>query len=164
MKNRTFILLAANLILVFYIFFNLNEDEFENINFKSHIIETISELKSLRHNFPEQKKYYTFHENDLNEWYLKDPIIWPADPLVISNFLTSISHLDAKFLIFTSELSKRGEILMDYGFDENSTSFDFVSNDNSLKLTLGNFTRDENSVYILSENSIGIEDLSLIHI
>ena len=105
MKNRTFILLAANLILVFYIFFNLNEDEFENINFKSHIIETISELKLLRHNFPEQKKYYTFHENDLNEWYLKDPIIWPADPLVISNFLTSISHLDAKFLIFTSELS-----------------------------------------------------------
>ena len=120
MKNRTFILLAANLVLVFYIFLNIQEEELEHISFESHIIESVSELELLKHNLPGERKSYSFKKNALNELHLDTPINWPANPLVISNFLTSISHLDAKFLIFTSELPKRGEILTDYGFDENS--------------------------------------------
>ncbi len=158
MKNRTFILLAANLVLVFYIFLNIQEEELEHISFESHIIESVSELELLKHNLPGERKSYSFKKNALNELHLDTPINWPANPLVISNFLTSISHLDAKFLIFTSELPKRGEILTDYGFDENSTSFDFICNQNTLKLTLGNFTRDENFVYILSQNDQDLQD------
>jgi len=158
MKKRTFFLLTANFVLVFYIFLNLHEEKLENITFESHIIETVTELELLKHNFPKEKKSYSFKENDIDEWHLDAPINWPANPLVISDFLTSISHLDAKFLIFTNELPKRGEILNDYGFDENSSSFDFICNDNTTKLTLGNFTRDENFVYILTQNDQNLED------
>ena len=78
MKNRTFILLAANLVLVFYIFLNIQEEELEHISFESHIIESVSELELLKHNLPRERKL--FLQNTLNELHLDTPIDWPANP------------------------------------------------------------------------------------
>ena len=150
MKNRTIILIIANLILVAYIFFNLQEEKKTALNFETSVFTTLSNLNALEFTFPSQNKFLALQKNQSGDWHLSTPVSWPAEPLGLSNFLTSLSHLDAKFLVFTTELERRGELLTDYGFDENSSFFVLKGKENNLKFKLGKITRDENFVYLLT--------------
>ena len=51
------------------------------------------------------------------------------------------------------EIEKRGEIVQDYGLDENSTVLEIKAAKSSLRLVIGKETKDEQSVYVQIERS-----------
>ena len=82
------------------------------------------------------------------EWMLVSPVIWKAETLMISDLKTKLVHSDPVFVIDESELNERGEILSDYGIDENSKEIRLKGSDRNLRFTIGKETRDKTKIFI----------------
>lgn len=158
MKNRTLVLVIANIIVASYIFFNSEDKKGAGLNFQTLVLQNLTELENLKIINPKDENSTFLFKKINGDWKINEPIKWPVDKLNLSNFLTTFSHLEAMFLIFTSELASRGELLSDYGFDHNSSKIELSEGQKVLELIVGRNTRDKNFVYLLTRNKNKVED------
>ena len=149
-KNRTFLLLAANLLLAMFIMLNLEDDQ-AGLNLNSQFSEMIAKMRRVEFSQPFIKQKITLRK-DLMDWQIDYPISWPVEPISMANFISKISHLNPTYICSLNELVDKGEIVQDYGFDENSSSFRLLSNNSQINLIIGDLTRDETGRYLLIDD------------
>ncbi len=150
-KTKIFLLLA-NLAVGLFIYFSFNPEEENIYDISSRMIETIQTLESIEISNGKVEKDLVIQKLEEN-WMLTSPINWKAEGLLISNLTTKLVHSNPLFVIDCKDLEARGEILQDYGINENSTTIRLQGNNRGLSITLGKETRDESSIFVVfSEN------------
>ena len=150
-KNRTFLLLAANVLLAMFIILNLDNDNDTSINFNSELSEMVTKMTQVEFLQPSTKQTIILTKDRI-DWQIEEPISWPAEPISIANLVSKISHLDATFICYLEELESRGEIPADYGFDENSSSLHLLGTNSEITITIGSLTRDQTGCFLLFNN------------
>ena len=116
------------------------------------MLETIQTLEKIEIYSGEEEKDLAL-EKIKDSWMLISPIKWEAEGLLISNLTTKLVHSNPLFVIDCKDLEERGEILEDYGFDQNSTIIRLQGNNREFSITLGKETRDESNIFVVfSEN------------
>jgi len=150
-KNRTFLLLSANLLLAIWIFIYFQDEGGTDENINSTFAEMISRMHEIELLQPLNEQTIILKKNQMN-WQITQPISWPAEPISIANLISKLSHLNLTLISTFSELDVKGELPQDYGFDENSSSICLLGNNSSLKLTIGDATRDQTGRYLLVED------------
>jgi len=148
LKNRIFLLLIANVLLGLFIFLDIEKEETPSSEIRTRIAEITSVIDEIEIFQPAISQRINFVK-DLNEWKIIHPISWSIEPIALANLISKLSHLNPVYICGIDELDRRGEILEDYGFDENSSSFHLSSENSKMKITLGSLTRDENGRYLL---------------
>ena len=152
MKNPKITLVIANVILGFIIYLNLEKDDDELRDLNTELVYAVSNLNKIEIvNSLRQEKLVL--SKDAQSWNIIEPISWPVDRLVFSNFSAKIAHLKCERLHDVQKLESRGEILSDYGIEENSTRLLLHSNGEIIEITIGKPTRDSDSVYSLITKS-----------
>lgn len=152
MKNPKITLVIANVILGFIIYLNLEKDDDELRDLNTELVYAVSNLNKIEIvNSLRQEKLVL--SKDAQSWNIIEPISWPVDRLVFSNFSAKIAHLKCERLHDVQKLESRGEILSDYGIEENSTRLLLHSNGEIIEITIGKPTRDSDSVYSLIRKS-----------
>ena len=145
MKNPKITLVLANVILGFIIYLNLEKDDDELRDLNTELVYAVSNLNKIEIvNSLRQEKLVL--SKDAQSWNIIEPISWPVDRLVFSNFSAKIAHLKCERLHDVQKLESRGEILSDYGIEENSTRLLLHSNGEIIEITIGKPTRDSDSV------------------
>lgn len=81
------------------------------------------------------------------DWEIIYPTNWRVDNFKMSNFLTLFSHLKLKPLFRHEEIVSRGEVLQDYGLDDNSTQLILTKNNDEIIIKIGDKTRDLKSIF-----------------
>lgn len=148
MKRPKTLLVVANLVLVIIIYFSLIEEKDSTVSLNDEINKLVSTLDKIQILNPSKEKNLTMvRENQ--EWIIKIPITWPVEKLVYSSFISKLSHLNPEFLFNFTKLTERGEIMSDYGFDDNSTYLSLHGNGINLQVTIGKDTRDNESIYVM---------------
>ena len=150
-KNRTFLLLVANLLLGTFIIINLENAESIPANLSSKFSEATSQMNQIDFILPAIDHKIVL-QKDQASWQIKHPVNWPVEPTSIANFISKISHLESTFISFLQELKNKGEVPQDYGFDENSSSIRITGNHSELHISLGSLTRDQNGCYLLLDD------------
>ena len=146
MKNIKLILIVLNLILFIAIYLTTNEN---NNSFKNDKYYELKDLSGL-HNIRITKEDLSLNlSKEDHTWVIQKPRLWECDRFSISNFITIFSHLKFKDLFSREELSLRGEIFSDYGFDNNITELTLNKLNSKITIKIGNKTRDNQSVYCL---------------
>ena len=150
-KTKIFLLLA-NISVGLFIYVSFNSEEENIYDISSQMIETIQTLEKIEISTGEVEKDLVMQKMEEN-WMLTSPIKWEAEGLLISNLTTKLVHSNPLFVIDCKDLEERGEILEDYGFDQNSTVIRLQGNNREFTLTLGKETRDESNIFVVfSEN------------
>ena len=122
------------------------------------MIGTIQTLERIEISTGEVGKDLVIQKREEN-WMLTSPINWQAEGLLISNLTTKLVHSNPLFVIDCKDLEARGEILEDYGLDQNSTTIRLQGNNRELSIRLGKETRDESSIFVVfSENGENTEE------
>lgn len=156
-KTKIFLLLA-NLAVGLFIYFSFNPEEENIYDISSRMIETIQTLERIEISTGEVEKDLVIQKTEEN-WMLISPINWKAEGLLISNLTTKLVHSNPLFVIDCKDLEARGEILEDYGINQNSTTIRLQGNNRELSITLGKETRDESSIFVVfSENGKNTEE------
>ena len=156
-KTKIFLLLA-NLAVGLFIYFSFNPEEENIYDISSRMIETIQTLERIEISTVEVEKDLVIQKTEEN-WMLISPINWKAEGLLISNLTTKLVHSNPLFVIDCKDLEARGEILEDYGINQNSTTIRLQGNNRELSITLGKETRDESSIFVVfSENGKNTEE------
>ena len=153
-KNRTFLLLFANVLLATFIFLNLKDDPSSVTNIASDLSEMISKMDKITFKQPVRDQQIILRKKQMH-WYVTKPVSWPAEPVTLANLVSKLSHIDPVFVCTTDALVSKGEIPQDYGFDKNSSSLRLSSSKKTLQLILGDITRDQTERFLLIENSEG---------
>ena len=156
-KTKIFLLLA-NLVVGLFIYFSFNPEEENIYDISSRMIETIQTLERIEISTGEVEKDLVIQKTEEN-WMLTSPINWKAEGLLISNLTTKLVHSNPLFVIDCKDLEARGEILEDYGLNQNSTTIRLQGNNRELSITLGKETRDESNIFVVfSENGKNTEE------
>ena len=122
------------------------------------MIETVQTLEKIEISTGEVEKDLVIEKMEEN-WMLTSPIDWKAESLLISNLTTKLVHSNPLFVIDCKDLEARGEILEDYGLDQNSTTIRLQGNNRELSIRLGKETRDESNIFVVfSENGKNTEE------
>jgi hypothetical protein len=150
-KNRTFLLLVANLLLGTFIIINLENEETIPASLSSKFSETTSQMNQIDFFLPAIDHKIVLQKHQAS-WQIKHPVNWAVEPTSIANFISKISHLEATFIGFLQELKSKGEVPQDYGFDENSSSIRITGNKSELYISLGSLTRDQSGCYLLLDD------------
>ncbi len=151
MKNRTFLLLVANVLLAMFIILSFENEGENQININSQFSEMTAKMETIKFLQPSIKQEIVLRKNQ-SDWHIIHPISWPAEPIAIANLISKISHLEPDFICSFDDLESRGEIPQDYGFDSNASSFSLFSSNSELKITLGSLTRDQVGRYLLIDD------------
>lgn len=156
-KTKIFLLLA-NLAVGLFIYFSFNPEEENIYDVSSRMIETIQTLERIEISTGEVEKNLVIQKMD-EDWLLTSPINWKAEGLLISNLTTKLVHSNPLFVIDCRDLEARGEILEDYGLNQNSTTIHLQGNNKELSIRLGKETRDESNIFVVfSENGENTEE------
>jgi len=153
-KNRTFFLIAANVLLGTFILLNLEDNPSSDTDMASDLSEMIANMNEITFKQPVRGQEIILRKNQMR-WHVTEPVSWPAEPVTLANLVSKLTHLNPVFVCAADELISKGEILQDYGFDKNSSSLRLSSSKKTLQFTLGDITRDQNGRFLLIENSEG---------
>ena len=118
MKKIKILLLLANAVIALLIFVSIYDDDEQKREIETEVVELLSALHFISISEPAKDKHVKIVKADEN-WVLEKPFSWEAEKLVLSNFKTKFAHLSFKELYSIDEIGKRGEIIQDYGLDEN---------------------------------------------
>ena len=151
-KNRTFLLLAANILLAVFIILNLDDEPSSIGNIDGILSEIIANMNEIAIRQPVRGQEIILKKNQM-DWFLTQPVSWPVEPITLANLISKISHLEPTFICSVDELPSKGEIEQDYGFDTNSSSLQLSAGSKTLSFTLGDLTRDQRSRFLMIENS-----------
>ena len=149
MSKAKISLLIANLIVGFAIYLTFKDDTPEREDFNETLIYTLSNLESVKILDHQSDKKIELTKNSLSEWMLVKPYKWETNKLALSNLQTKLAHLKVKKLYELSELKDKGEILEDYGIDQNSPKIKLEAKENYIEFTIGDLTRDDSTCYCL---------------
>lgn len=152
MKKIKILLLLANAVIALLIFVSIYDDDEPKREIETEVVELLSALHFISISEPAKDKHVKIVKAD-EKWVLEKPFSWEAEKLVLSNFKTKFAHLSFKELYSLDEIEKRGEIIQDYGLDENSTVLEIKAAKSALRLVIGKETKDEQSVYVQIERS-----------
>ena len=133
-------------------FHGIYDEEEQTRGIETDVVEILSALHFISISEPVKDRHVKIVKAD-EKWVLEKPFSWEAEKLVLSNFKTKFAHLSFKELYSIDEIEKRGEIVQDYGLDENSTVLEVKAAQSSLRLVIGKETKDEQSVYVQIERS-----------
>ena len=88
-KNRTLLLLAANVLLAMFIILNMDEDDqVGNINSQfSEMIVNMTEIEFLQPSIGQRIAL----RKAQNDWNITHPISWPVEPISMANLVSKIS-------------------------------------------------------------------------
>ena len=86
-KNRTFLLLAANVLLAMFIILNLDNDNDTSINFNSELSEMVTKMTQVEFLQPSTKQTIILTK-DRTDWQIEEPISWPAEPISMANLVS----------------------------------------------------------------------------
>lgn len=151
MNKTKFYLLVANLALAVYIFFDFKKSENSTQDISSVILETLQSLEKIEiKSDSDAEKLSIKKSNDL--WMIQSPIHWITESLVISNLCTKLAHSNPSKVIGIENLIQRGELLTDYGIDDNSSRILIEGNGNGIEFVLGSQTRDNEKIYVLIDH------------
>jgi hypothetical protein len=150
-KNRTFLLLVANLSLGTFIIINLENEESIPTTLSSKFSEATGQMNQIDFFLPSIDHKIVL-QKDQASWQIKRPVTWPVEPISIANFISKLSHLESTFISHLQELGTKGEVPQDYGFDENSSSIHIKGNRSELFISLGSLTRDHSGCYLLLDD------------
>jgi hypothetical protein len=153
-KNRTFLLLAANVLLAVFIILNLDDEPSSIGNIDGNLSEMIANMNEITIRQPVRGQEIILKKNQM-DWFLTQPVSWPVEPITLANLISKISHLEPTFICSVNELPSKGEIEQDYGFDTNSSSLQLSAGSKTLSFTLGDLTRDQSSRFLMIESSEG---------
>ena len=149
MSKAKLSLLIANLIVGFAIYLTFKDDTPAREDFDEILIYTLSNLESVTIIDSQSDKRIELTKNSLSEWMLVEPYKWETNKLALSNLQTKLAHLKVKKLYELSELKDKGEILEDYGINQNSPKIKLEGKENYIEFTLGDLTRDDSTCYCL---------------
>lgn len=152
MKNPKLILITANIILGFIIYLNLDKEDEDIRDLNTELVYAVSNLNKIEIINAKDRENLILSRDEQN-WNIAEPISWPVDKLVFSNFSAKIAHLKCEKLHDIEKLESRGEILSDYGIEENSTRLILHANEQIISIEIGKSTRDSESVYSLIKTS-----------
>lgn len=152
MKKIKILLLLANVIIALLIFVSISDDDEQKREIETEVVEILSNLHFISISDPSKDEHVKIVKIDEN-WVLEEPFSWEAEKLVLSNFKTKFAHLNFKELYSIDEIEIRGEIIQDYGVDENSTILEIKAVNSTLRLIVGKETKDEQSVYAQIERA-----------
>ena len=151
-RNRTFWLLLANILLAIFIAYNFREQPTPENLMDGLTSDILSQLVEIKISNPSHNQSISLRKKN-SGWHIQHPIKWPAEKVGISNLLSQLNHLNPTLLFSVDQLAERGEIVSDYGFDHNSSTLILKSSDNFLKYTFGSKNRDETKRYLLISSS-----------
>ena len=146
MKNIKLILIILNLVLFITIYLTNNDNSNSKSHNKYYALKDLSGLYNIQ--ITNLDQILNLNKKD-HTWIIEKPRLWECNRFSISNFITIFSHLKFKDLFSREELSLRGEILSDYGFDDNITKLTLKKLNSKITIRIGNKTRDNQSVYCL---------------
>ena len=149
MSRAKLSLLIANLIVGIAIYLNFKDDTPAKENFEETLIFTLSNLESVTIIDPKSDKTIELTKNPLSEWMMIEPYKWATNRLALSNLQTKLAHLKVKKLYELSEIKDKGEILEDYGINQNSPKIKLERKENFIEFTIGDLTRDDSTCYCL---------------
>ncbi|MDP1581106.1 MAG: DUF4340 domain-containing protein [Candidatus Didemnitutus sp.] len=89
-------------------------------------------------------------EKRTDNWWLTQPIEWPANPNAISRILNELQFLEHETSFAVADLEKGSQSLADYGLAEPALVFTFTSGRREFSLKIGDRTEIGNRLYILS--------------
>jgi hypothetical protein len=150
-KNRTFLLLVANLLLGSFIIINLENEESIPSSLSSKFSEATGQMNQIDFFLPTIDHKIVLKKDQVS-WQIKHPVTWPVEPISIANFISKISHLESTFISYLQELGSKGEVPQDYGFDENSSTILIKGSRSELFISLGSLTRDQSGCYLLLDD------------
>jgi len=139
------ILIILNLVIFFVIFISLDKNIEENKNEMILKITDLSNLTAIK--ISKQNDIIILKKTNDYDWIIKTPVERNADHFALSNFITIFTHLKLESLYEYDELLKRGEMLKDYGIDNNSTQIELTKDDLWVTIKIGNKTRDNKSIF-----------------
>ena len=99
-KNRTFLLIAANILLAMFIMLNLESEESSEISLKDEFSEMISQMQLIEFRKPVSKQKIVLKKNNI-DCEITHPISWTAEPIALANLISKVSHLEAEFIGFS---------------------------------------------------------------
>ncbi len=147
MSKLKIFLLLSNIVLGCFIYLTYKSETTNFNDLDSLIMETMRTVEEIEIKSEESNESLRIQKKG-EEWMLVSPVIWKAETLMISDLKTKLVHSDPVFVIDESELNERGEILSDYGIDENSKEIRLKGSDRNLRFTIGKETRDKTKIFI----------------
>ena len=89
-------------------------------------------------------------------WWLTKPYEWPANPNATAHVHNELQFLKDIASFPVTDLAKSGQTLADYGLAEPAITLEFTAAQKSFKLLIGDSTKDENNLYVLSPDGARI--------
>ncbi len=93
-------------------------------------------------------------------WWLTKPYEWPANPNAATHIHNELQFLKDITSFAVSDLAKSGQTLADYGLADPALTLEFTAAQKSYKLLIGDNTKDENNLYVLSPDGARIHVVS----
>lgn len=146
-KTKTFLLLA-NIILGFAIYLSWDSNQSKSYSLSDSLVSVLANMDSIEFLAQEANNSLKLNRKE-NSWAVVDPYNWPANTLTLSNFQTKLVHFEYTPLHEIENLQGRGEILEDYGINQNSKKISISGNNHNINFWIGSKTRDGGSVYCL---------------
>ena len=143
MKNFKIILVLLNILLFSLIYYTLNNNN-DDLNPVKNKITDLSKVHKIE--IQNKSNKLTLVKKNL-KWEISSPIEWSVDDYSMSYFRTTFTHLKFSEMFSLEDITKRGEIIADYGINESSSKIVLESTDQKTTILVGKITRDEKSRY-----------------
>ena len=157
MRKIKYLLIISNLLLFVILYFSQSE---KNNDLRNSELNELTEINSITEIIINKNNNNIIFSKDNYDWKIKSPLEWRLDYFAISKFLNTFSHL--KFIEYAnlSEIKERGEKLIDYGINSNSTSISVKRLNSTSKFILGSDCRDAETVFCKLEiNNVPTDQL-----
>lgn len=153
----TVVLLFLNVILFYYIFQYEQKWRAERAQLESRRRVLGAEAASIERFTRVSAAAPTLQAEKRNDnWWLTQPIEWPANPNAISRVLNELQFLQHETSFAVADLAKGGQSLADYGLENPALTFTFASGGLDYVLKVGDRTEIGNRLYVLSPDGTRI--------
>lgn len=157
----TVILLFLNVVLFCYIFYFEQrwQEERKLLEARRRVLPTeIASMDSLTRT--SRTGEIVRIEKRGESWWLTSPHEWPANPNAVSRLHNELQFLEHYTSFAVADLAKGGQTLADYGLAEPALTLEFTAAKKSFKLLIGDNTKIDNRLYVLSPDGERIHVVS----
>ncbi len=149
----TVVLLFLNVVLFAYIYYTWHTP---GVLVPSHAVlpPEISSMDSFTRTLRTGEVVKLEKKNET--WWLTRPYEWPANPIATAHLSHELQFLKDVASFPVTDLAKSGQTLADYGLTEPSIVLEFTAAQKSFKLLIGDSTKDDNNLYVLSPDGARI--------
>lgn len=153
----TVVLLFLNVVLFCYIFYFEQrwQEERKLLEARRRVLPTeIASMDSLTRT--SRTGEIVRIEKRGESWWLTAPYEWPANPNAVSRLHNELQFLEHYTSFAVADLAKGGQTLADYGLADPAVTLEFTAAKKSFKLLIGDGTKIDNRLYVLSPDGARI--------